>query len=381
MALDALDPFNVKGQLDRLERVRGGLAVATDLGFLRNARRALLPLPIVDRPDPVRADVFPPFESRPALRLRGKRVGVVGSGGSGACVTLVGVARAFEEAGIRPAAISVCSGSALWGAMWAAGLSAAEMAEFSLAWRPQDYLDIQWGRLPRFALSAMRGFTGLAKGQALRRLFDRRLWHMAAGETEIPLHTMAFNMDRGRLEHFGSKATPDLTLGELVRIAVALPMLVEAVRVEGDLYVDGGVVDAFPAEPLIEDGRFDNVFGLNVLLPPGLEAEDISGWDARRLGFLDAGHQIAMSGHLELARRSRRRLGKRLTLIEPVEPSEARGFAFYDLFLDRRRWPELMRRGYAAAAEALAPFRTRPRGGRRPAASRGAVRAADGGRS
>jgi hypothetical protein len=116
---------------------------------------------------------------------------------------------------------------------------------------------------------------------------------------------------------------------------------------------------------------------MNVLLPSGLEAADISGWDARRLGFLDASHQISISGHLELARRSRRRLGKRLTLIEPVEPDEARGFAFYDVFLDRRRWPDLMRRGYDAAVEALAPFRARPRGARRPAAKRGAVGAAN----
>lgn len=355
MALDALDPFNLRRQLGRLNGVR---SVAGDLSFLLTAREALLPLPLVDRHDPPNAaEVFPPLESRPVPGLQGKRVGVVGSGGSGACVALVGVARAFEEAGIRPAAISACSGSVLWGAMWAAGLTAQEMAEFSLSWRPQDYLDIQWTRLPRFALSALRGFTGLAKGEALERLFDRRLWHMSAGETEFPIHSVAYNIDRGRVEYFGSHDTPDLTLGELARIAVALPLVVEAVRVEGDLYVDGGVVDAFPAEPLASDGGFDHVFGLNVLLPHGLEGERISGWEGRRGGILAATRQLQVANHLELARRARRRLGDKLTLIEPVEQSEVRGVAFYDLFLDRRRWPELMRRGYEATVEALRPFR------------------------
>ena len=359
MALDVLDPFNVKRQLEGLERLRGSLALATDIGFLRNARRALLPLPLIDRDEPVRTDVFPPLARRPAPRLAGKRIAVVGSGGAGACAAMVGMARAFEEAGLRPAAISTCSGSTIWGAMWAAGLTADEMAEFSLAWRPQDYLDIQWARLPRFALSALRGFAGLAKGDALERLLDRRLWHMAAGETEIPLHTAVFNIDRGRLDYFGSAETPDLSLGELVRIAVALPLIVEAVRVEGELYVDGGVVDAFPAEPLIEEGGFDHVFGMNVLLPPGLEAGGSNGKDG--IGILDAGRQIALGSHLEIARRSRRRLGRKLTLVEPVEPGDTRGVAFYDLFIDRRRWPELMRRGYEATVEALAPFRRRPR--------------------
>src|SRR5918911_1943524 len=98
MALEARDPFNVKRVLERVGRVRDDLAVATDLGFLRNARRALLPLPLVDRPQPVpAADVLPPLTRRPTRGLRGKRVAVVGSGGSGACVSLVGVARAFEE--------------------------------------------------------------------------------------------------------------------------------------------------------------------------------------------------------------------------------------------------------------------------------------------
>ncbi|HEX8076116.1 MAG TPA: patatin-like phospholipase family protein [Thermoleophilaceae bacterium] len=370
MALDALDPFNVKRQLTRLEGVRRGLAFAADTDFLLNARRALLPLPFVDRPEPATAAVLPPFAARPAAALRGKRVGVVGSGGSGACVATIGMARAFEEAGVRPDAISACSGSALWGAMWAAGMTADEMAEFSLAWRPQDYLDIQWARLPRFVLSAMRGFTGLAKGQALERLFDRRLWHMSAGETDIPFHTTVYNMDRGRLEVFGSATTPHLTLGELARIAVALPLVVEAVRVEGDLYVDGGVIDAFPAEPLIDDGGFDRVFGLNVLLPTGLENDDISGWDAGRLPILDISRRVATGGHLELARRSRRRLGDRLTLIEPADPQDVHGFAFYDVFLDRRRWPDMIRRGHAATIDALAPFRARPKAQRGPAAAR-----------
>lgn len=366
MALDALDPFNVKRVLDRAGRARDELAAAADVGFLLNARRALLPLPLVDRADPVPSDVLPPFAARPAPGLRGKRVGIVGSGGSGACVTMVGVARAFEEAGVRPATISACSGSVVWGAMWAAGMAADEMAEFSLSWRPQDYLDIQWTQVPRFALSAMRGFTGLAKGEALERLFDRRLWHMSAGETDIPIHTTVYNVDRGRLEQFGSETTPDLTLGELVRIAVALPAVVEAVRVEGDLYVDGGVIDAFPTEPLVEDGGFDHVFGLNVLLPPGLEGDDVDGADARRLSLIDLSRRIAAGGHLELARRNLRRLGDRVTLIEPLAPRQSRGVAFYDLFLDRRRWPELMRRGYDSAFDALAPFRS---GARRPRSS------------
>src|SRR3954468_24692541 len=160
-------------------------------------------------------------------------------------------------------------------------MSSHEMAEFSLRWRPEDYLDIQWLRLPRFALSALRGFTGLAKGEAIERLLDDRLTGMTAAETPIPFTSIVWNMDLGRIEYFGSEQTPEVTVGELVRIAIALPLFVEAVPVRDHLYVDGGIVDIFPAEPLVERTDLDHVIGVNFILPPGFRGEDISGWQDR----------------------------------------------------------------------------------------------------
>jgi NTE family protein len=325
VALGVPDPFNVVQRLERLDGLR----------------RQLLPLPLVDRPRHVDTSVFGPFESRPATALKGRRVALVACGGSGAAVSLVGVKRAFEEASVEVEAISACSASVLWSAMWAAGLSAQEMADFSLSWQPEDYLDIQWTGLPRFALSALRGFTGLPTGEALEQLFDRRLWHMAAGETDIALSTVVYELERGSVRWFGSEQTPDLTLGELVRIAAAGPNAASAVRVEGELYVDGGVVDAFPAEPV---AGFDRVFGVDVTAPGRGAATPES------------------ASRAELARRSRSALGESLSAIEPIPPEELHGSAFYyDLFLDRRRWPDLMRRGYSAAVRALAPFSRRRR--------------------
>ena len=340
-----------------------GERLVSDLDAARVARRALLPLPLVDRPAKTQTKIFPPFKARPIPSLRNKRVGLLLSGGSGACVSAVGVARALEEAGIEPQAISVCSGSALWGSMMAAGLSAQEMVNQSLNWQPEDYLDIQWTRLPWFAMAAMRGFTGLAKGEAIEKLFDRQLWHMTLGEAPIPIYSEVYNIDLNRLETFGSKLTPDLTIAELVRIAIALPLLVESVRVDGHLYADGGVVDVFPAEPLLEHERLDTVVGVNTILPRGFEGEDISGWTERTMGFMTASRQISYAGHLELARRSARRLGRKLILIDPVDFTEVHGWRFYDLFIDRRKWPRLILQGYEHATRVLDRYR-------RPSAAR-----------
>jgi predicted acylesterase/phospholipase RssA len=294
---------------------------ARDPGFLLNARRTLLPLPVVDRPKPFKGAVFPSSRARPALALQGKTVAVAGGAGGGRTVALIGVARAFEEARVEPVLVSACSGSVLWASMWAAGLGAREMADFSMSWRPEDYLGIQWARAPRAAIAAARGFSGIAKGRALESLFDRRLWHMTAGETEFPLRTLVYNLSRRRLETFGTEQTPDLRLGELARIAMASET--DPVRVEGNLYVDGARIEPQPATRLMID-RLDHVFALDVSGTRDVRADD------------------------------------RLTPIEPFDDLVSSGMDLYDLFIDRRRWPDRMLAGYRAGRDALTPFTKQP---------------------
>lgn len=361
MALDErLDLFAIKAKFEQAAELTRLGGIVADLGFLRRARRALLPLPLIDRePEIDAAAVFPPFHSRPVEALDGRRVAVVASGGGGAAVALIGVARALEEAGIEPAEIVGCSGGAIWGSMWASGMTAQQMAEFSLRWRPEDYLDVQWLKVPRFALAALRGFTGLARGEAIERLFDERLARMRCAETAIPIRTIVYNMDLGRVEYFGSRETPDVTVGHLVRVAIALPLFIEAVPVHGHLYVDGGIIEVWPVQPVLEEGDFDHVVGVNFMLPADFEPKDITGWPDRLGGLFEASRQLQQGYHLELARRARNQLGEKLTLIDPVEDSELHGTSFYDLFLDRSHWPRLIRQGYDAATEALDELRAR----------------------
>src|SRR5437773_7103621 len=74
-------------------RTAGELAGrARDPGFIANARRTLLPLPLVDRPARPPGPVFPSSRARPALALRDKHVAVAGGAGGGRTVALIGVA-------------------------------------------------------------------------------------------------------------------------------------------------------------------------------------------------------------------------------------------------------------------------------------------------
>jgi NTE family protein len=323
MASPDLDLYNLKRGFERANDLLDLQRASTGVSFLRHARGVFLPLPLIDRPQPIDSDVFPPLRSRPIHALKDKRIGVIASGGGG-CVSMIGVARAFEEAGIEPAMYSASSGGTIWGAMWAAGMSAQEMADFSLSWRAEDYLDVQWARIPRFALSALKGFTGLMKGRAIEHLFNERLWSMPVGDTVFPITSIVYNMDLGTVEYFGTEQMPELTIGELVRIAIALPLFIESVPVNGHLYVDGGTVELFPAQPALQDGGFDHIFGLNFMLPPRFQAADITGWGTRAGGVLEASRQLQQGTHLEMARRSRRELGQLRAELERFWPGPVR---------------------------------------------------------
>ena len=79
------------------------------------------------------------------------------------------------------------------------------------------------------------------------------------------------------------------------------------------------------------------------MLPPQLEPEDITGWQDTRMGILTASRQAEQGVQLEFAHRLRAALGSSLTIIDAADHRLLRGPAFYDLFIDRSRWPALIR--------------------------------------
>jgi NTE family protein len=208
-------------------------------------------------------------------------------------------------------------------------------------------------------LASLRGFTGLAKGEAIQRTFDERFGARTIGDLDIPISSIVYDMDRGHVDYFGSESQPELTIGRLVRIAIALPVFIESVEVDGHLYVDGGIIDLLPAEPILRDGDFDHVFAINFMLPPQLEPNDISGWQDTRMGILKASRQAEQGFQLEFAHRMRRELGDRMTVIDAADHNLLRGPAFYDIFIDRSRWPALIREGYERTTRALDALRER----------------------
>lgn len=288
-----------------------------DISFVRTLARALGPG--ASRLRPHAGAIFGKPQKLDVPKLSRQRIGVVASGGSGATAAVVGVRRAFEEAGMEPAVITSASGSVLFASLWACGLSAEEIGQFWLSLFTRDYVDPAWPALARRALHRFRGTQSLLRGAAIERAFHHRIGGIRLGETRIPFAAAVHNIDAGRVELLSSRRTPELPVARVVRIAISVPTEIGPVELEEPWHADGcGVVDRLPTEPLDDEAPLNLVIGTSSYVEPAP---------------CD--------------------LGDRLELIEPVSPQDVHAARFYESFLDRRHWRRYMLAGRASARDAL----------------------------
>jgi NTE family protein len=351
----AVDIFRLRQYFNVITRTRQFAdGIRQDAGLLDDLRRAVVTLPF----DRSQRDLhpFPAFTRLRTSGLADKRVALMSTGGSGAMASLVGAARAFEEAGLTPAVISLCSGSAMFGFPVAAGVPADEVAAFTLSLRPEDYIDVGWRRLASLVPTVGRGFGGIIDGDRIETVYRRLLGDMTLGELPIPAYAPIWNIEHNRVEYLGPRTHPDLAVAQAIHMAIALPLLLEPVELDCQSWCDGGIVDIFPVQPVLDiEGGCDVALAINGFYPPGFAGEDSTGWRERPASILDIASQVRTCQQLELARANLTRLEQhsRVVMIEPVSYEKVRGVGFYRQFLSSRDWPDFMRAGRAHARRAL----------------------------
>jgi NTE family protein len=353
---DPLDPFLIKQGLDRL--VGWPLGPRMALAYLRAARaarRVWLPM-LWERssPAPSPEGVLPSPRPLPGGHLKGRRVGLVVSGGSGNLAATCGVVRAIEEAGGTIAAVAGCSGGSLWAAQVAMGMGSERMVRFSLdGLDPRRYLELQPVRSAWRTAVTGRAFTGVIQGERIEAMFD----DLGAGrldELPVPFYSILWELETNRLIYAGSRTTPDWTLGQAVRGSLSLAPAVEPWEMAGRHYVDGGVVNVLPVAPLLEHHPEIEVFvAINGFLPDRFIGPDLTGWQRGRLGMLLAARQLQMAPFQELARREWASIADRAWLVEPIGAEQAYGVNFFAAMIDRDVWPDRMRAGHREARRVL----------------------------
>ena len=352
-----LDVHLLKDGFGLVTRARdlGGEALR-DVAFLNLLRRTTMGVG-GGEPRPLRRSPFPPVTPRPVPRLVGRRVAVVASGGSGALASVVGVARALEELDLTPVAYALCSGSALFGFPLATGMSADAVAEAVLALEPSDYVDPDWGRLARLPFTLGRGFGGVMRGEALEEAFHGIVGDITLGELPIPAYAPIWSVEENRVAYIGPDTHPDLPVARAIRLAVAIPLFFQPVELDGESWCDGGIVDIFPAPPVLAmDPLPDVVVGVNGFYPPHFAGESQAGWAQQRLSILGVASQVRTSQHLGLARELVRQLRRDVAevhVLQPVPYTVVKGTGFYRQFLDSTDWPEFMRDGRRSTLKAL----------------------------
>ncbi|MBB6502747.1 patatin-like phospholipase family protein [Pedobacter cryoconitis] len=168
-----------------------------------------------------------------------RKVGIVLSGGGIRGIAHLGVLKALTNAGITFSHISGTSAGAIVGAFYAAGID------------PEEALDIfMKTKLLRFVRPSL-GALGLVSIEQTAQLLKDYFPADKIEELKIPLTITATNFSEGKLIYF--------TKGPLIQAIQAsscIPGIFKPIMIDGQMYVDGGILNNFPVEPLLNNCDF-----------------------------------------------------------------------------------------------------------------------------
>jgi NTE family protein len=217
------------------------------------------------------------------------RIGLALGGGGARGLAHIAILEAFDELGVRPAAMIGCSAGALVGAPYAAGISTKDLRAHaeSLLGRRADMLKRVLSNGKPLSLLKFGGFNSLhLSAQTLVEIA------MPAGVPEliedliIPMQVVATNY-KTMQEHVISSGP----LVPAVAASIAIPGVISGGMIDGALHVDGGVTNPVPFNHLF--GRVDKVIAVDVTGRPRVDNARPSNFEVAIGSLLIMFHQIA----------------------------------------------------------------------------------------
>lgn len=173
------------------------------------------------------------------------KIGLTLSGGGARGIAHIGVIKALSDYGIVPDAISGTSMGALIGVMYADGKTPEEILEFIKDHKLSGFF--RWN-FPK---------SGFMDSYKLKEVIAARLNAKTFEDLKIKFFVSATNLNEGEYTIFSK--------GELIEPVVAaacLPVFFVPMKINGDSYVDGGLLNNLPIEPLQE--CCDKIIGVHV---------------------------------------------------------------------------------------------------------------------
>lgn len=170
------------------------------------------------------------------------RIGIALSGGGAKGFAHLGVIKALDEMGITISEISGTSAGAIVGAFYCYGHKPDQILEIISATGFLKSVRPAWS------------WSGLLSMDGFKEVLFKYLPDNSFEKLKIPLTISATEIRQGSVTYFNS--------GELIPRIIAsssIPALFDPMVMDGNVYVDGGIMDNLPVRPLV--GMCDFIIG------------------------------------------------------------------------------------------------------------------------
>lgn len=160
-------------------------------------------------------------------------VGLTLSGGGLRGVGHLGALKALNEYGFRPSVLSGTSAGALVAAFYAAGISPDDMLAIVLK---TDFFTRSSFRFSR---------SGIFNQAFIERLVHEHIPGNDFAKLNLPLYVAATELSGGVTEYFHEGP-----LDKALLASMSIPFVFAPVRMNGKVYMDGGIMNNLPIEPI-----------------------------------------------------------------------------------------------------------------------------------
>ncbi|GHT66634.1 phospholipase [Bacteroidia bacterium] len=180
------------------------------------------------------------------------KIGVVLSGGAARGFAHLGALQALEDNGIVPSYVAGASMGAVIGSIYANGMPPNSIYEFA---RKQKYRRLL---NPSFASTG-----GLMKSTFIEKMLNMVIPHNSFDSLQKQFFVSVTNLDLARNEIMNSG-----NLKKVVCASASIPLIFEPTIIDGSTYVDGGLLNNLPVEPLLQIADCQYIIGISVVATP-----------------------------------------------------------------------------------------------------------------
>ena len=249
--------------------------------------------------------------------MKKAHIGIALSGGGARGIAHIGVLKALKEHDLYPRIASGASAGAIIGAMFAADKSIEEMLDF-----------VKNGSLKKVFKLGLP-FDGLASLENFKKHLGAFVGIETFEELKFPLFISASNLPTGEPEIFSSGPLLDVIMA-----SSSVPLIFKPVEIDGQLYVDGGVVLNMPVAPIVP--YCDFIIGSNVRPRVPISKSEVQSV----FGIAERIFDLSLQGNIKPSE---------VLCDVVIAPPELHQYALFNI----GKWQEIFEIGYKAGLEVI----------------------------